>query len=218
MARVGNAKRVGQPPARFAFRNREQLMDELGIGNQAADMWRALEAAGKTSPGPRSIDRICYNAQLMKSSAAKDMLRAFGIYATNQNRQINAASLEPQNALVEFNAIIPGLGHDLKRAGEGLLNADVDAVSAIAVHLEVTPETVLQAASGRCVQVPMEFANRLAIAASQVLNKPAPYDVVRLLPNERRYKPIGCECAEEGKAAHLCENTSQIRFAILANL
>ena len=208
----------GQPPARFAFKNRAELMNALHVGNQASDMINVLRTAGKKSPNDRTVTRICYSGQLMKSGTAYDMLRAFRQYANTAGVQIDDALFSPQNALVEFDTTIVGLDHEIQRASGGQLNADVDVVADIANHLNTTPEAVLQAVKGRCIQLPTEFANRLAVAASQVLRKAGPFEIVRSQPNERKIKPIGGDGVELGKPPHLCEETTRIRQSVLEAL
>lgn len=205
----------GQPPARVAFRTREAIMRELHLGNQASDLHAIMRKFGHSSPDERTIARICYAGQLMKSGTAHTVLRVFRKYAEAERIVCPAEMLDPAQALVEFNCNVVGLSHHIADGPRGQMNADTDLVGSIAVHMNTSPEIVFSAASGKCVQTPFEFAQRLAVAASQVLRLSSPLQVQICRPNERELKPIGGLGLEMGKAPHQCEQTPAIRRAVL---
>ncbi|MEQ8306081.1 MAG: hypothetical protein RIA09_05935 [Hoeflea sp.] len=193
-------------------------MEILQAGNQAVDLQRILRQVGHNTPNDRTIARICYAGQLMKSGMAFSMLRAFRKYADEEGLAYDADTLSPSGALVEFNYEVQGLAGSLAQATGGLLNADVDPVADIASHMGTTPEAVLQAVKGRCVLTPYEFANNLSIAASQVLKRPSPFTIMACLENETARKPIGGNGLEQGKPPHACSETARIRSAVLESL
>lgn len=205
----------GQPPARFGFLDRPALMNALQAGHQASDMARLLRIVGHTSPNDRTVARICYSGALMKSGQAMSMLRAFVKFAAAENVQIDEGMFTPAAALVEFNARLPGLGAALSTAMDGPANADLDYAGDIAAHMNITRDVVMQAAGGRCIDLPFAFAQNLAIAAAQVLHKPEPLEVVLAAPNHTDTKPLGGSGLEAGAAPYQCPQTPELRTVVL---
>jgi len=200
-----------QPLARHAVKNLGSLMNTLEVGDQAADLRRAMLGVGHRKPGKRTVERIHSSALLMKNKMATSMISALKKHAANENIDITNCDF----SLVEFNSRVVGLGAALSRARDGHANADINHAEAIAIHAGVPEAVVWAAAQGFCVEVPFELAEKLAVAASQVLNTPAPLPVEMSHPTNTRTKPIGGKKLELGAAPHLCQETINLRSAIL---
>lgn len=202
---------MAQPPARYAFRNLNGLMDSLSIGESAADLKRALEQAGHKTPSKSTVERICTAGQLMKKLMAEKMVKALQKHAANHNVDPRSADL----SLILFDSHVVGLGNEIARACGGLINADVDQVADIANHAGVSQNVILAASKGKCVELPYELAGKISIAASQVLKLSEPLAVLRSNPMMSSTKPIGGSKLELGAKPFQCIETKEIRSAIL---
>lgn len=203
----------GQPPARFAFVARTELMRALGVGPRSIDMRAVLRSVDFRHPDGRTIDHICYGGQLMKYQTAGSILRGFQRYADSKSLIINGNLLDPNVALTEFDSHIPQLGATLFRGQEKMGGANF--ISDIAVHAGVSEEVVKKASTGKCVLMPSACAQSIAVATAQVLQLPMPLKVVFIPQNVTELKPLGGYGLEEGKPPHKCPRTRELREDVL---
>ncbi|MCK1504531.1 hypothetical protein [Bradyrhizobium sp. 18] len=205
----------GQPLARFAFFNREQLIEPLQIGNLASDMNRALKDAKHRTPDERTLARVCYKGQLMKKSGALSILGGLRKYASLNSLKVDDESFQASRALLEFNFEVVGLSGELSRAVGGMLSVNIDPAADVARIAQTTTEAVLQTAHGKCILVPEAFAHSIAIAASQALRLPQPLQIRPRPANETVVKPLGGPGLEQGKQAYECDDTIELRGEVL---
>lgn len=205
----------GQPLARFAFRARENLVETLRIGNLAADMREALRDAKHRIPNDRTLARVCYHGQLMKQSMALSILQGLKKFAKLNELNVDDEMFHPTKALVEFKYEVVGLAGELIREVGDPVHADANRVKNIANIIGATPQTVSQVARGKCILIPWELANAIAIAASRVLRLAQPMSIKPHLANETELKPLGGERLEEGWAPFRCDETIEIRAEVL---
>ncbi|ANW02973.1 hypothetical protein [Bradyrhizobium icense] len=205
----------GQPLARFAFRARENLVETLQIGNLAADLREALRDAKHRSPNDRTLARVCYHSQLMKQSLALSILQGLKKFANLNQLNVDDQMFLPTKALVEFNCEIVGLAGELARVIGGPLNVDSSHLKDIADIVGTTPQTILQAACGKCILIPEELANAIAAATSRVIRPAQPVPVRARPANETEFKPLGGERLEKGWAPFRCNETIEVRAEVL---
>lgn len=182
---------------------------------------RALESilsdVDTRGPGKRTIERIVYNGQLMTHSTAFKILRAMRCYAEKNHTSSSDELFDPRVALIEFDTSLPELGVTIGRAA-GSSSAEHDFVSDIASASGVSPQVIMAAAQNRSSLLPKAVAERIAVAAMQVLRLSEPLQTRKVDLNETTLKPIGAAEVDQGLAAHSSRETHALREAvILAN-
>lgn len=203
--------RGGQPSARYAFTDREGLMEALHIGEQASDMSRLLRDLNFDHPNKTTVERICYKGHLMKSGLARNMLRAFRAYAKENSIDVDAEIFTPQRALTDFGCRVVGLGSEIRRVSDQMLNSEINPVGDIAAAASVSPHLVVEMARGKCILVPSKVANDISMQAAHVLRLSEPLFVEHQPVQQTQFKPIGTQKVEDGAGAFRCADTATIR-------